>query len=96
MTKSMKAICSSCGAYYSKKRLEAGFNTCLDLDYLLENKAITKKKYKEMQGKDIYEIYYRYPDDDYGSAGSWWFDSKKERDKHWDLEINKAREVNNE
>ena len=30
MTKSMKAICSSCGAYYSKKRLEAGFNTCLD------------------------------------------------------------------
>jgi hypothetical protein len=68
----------------------------VDLDYLLENKAITKKKYKEMQGKDIYEIYYRYPDDDYGSAGSWWFDSKKERDKHWDLEINKAREVNNE
>ena len=30
MSKSMKAICSSCGAYYSKKRLEAGFNTCLD------------------------------------------------------------------
>ena len=30
MTKSMKAICSSCGAYYSRKRLEAGFNTCLD------------------------------------------------------------------
>ena len=30
MGKSMKAICSSCGAYYSKKRLEAGFNTCLD------------------------------------------------------------------
>jgi len=30
MSKSMKAICSDCGAYYSRKRLEAGFNTCLD------------------------------------------------------------------
>lgn len=30
MSKSMRAICSDCGAYYSRKRLEAGFNTCLD------------------------------------------------------------------
>ena len=53
----------------------------VDLDYLLEFKCITKKLYNEMQDKDIYEIVYRYADDVYPSAGSWWFENKKERDK---------------
>ena len=30
MTKSMKPICSYCGANYSKKRLQAGYDTCLN------------------------------------------------------------------
>ena len=29
MTKSMKPICADCGANYSKKRLQAGYDTCL-------------------------------------------------------------------
>ena len=61
----------------------------VDLDYLLETKSITKKLYKKMQGKDIYEIGYRYPHDSYFSAGSWWFENKKERDKFWHEELMK-------
>ena len=64
----------------------------VDLDYLLETKSITKKLYKQMQGKDIYEIAYRYVDDTYPSAGSWWFKNKQERDKYWNEEINKYEE----
>jgi len=30
MGKTMKAICQDCGNYYSKKRLMAGYDTCLD------------------------------------------------------------------
>ena len=30
MSKTMKAICQDCGKYYSKKRLMAGYDTCLD------------------------------------------------------------------
>jgi len=59
----------------------------VDLDYLLETKCITKKLYKKMQGKDIYEIAYRDPHDAYPSAGSWWFESKKERDEFWNEEL---------
>ena len=59
----------------------------VDLDYLLKCKGITKKIYNEMQGKDIYEIVYRYVDDYYPSAGSWWFENKQERDKYWNKEI---------
>jgi len=59
----------------------------VDLDYLLETKSITKKLYKKMQGKDIYEIAYRPPHDSYPSAGSWWFENKQERDKYWNKEI---------
>ena len=61
----------------------------VDLDYLLKCKCITKKLYNEMQGKDIYEIVYRYVDDSYPSAGSWWFKNKQERNKHWNKEIAK-------
>ena len=61
----------------------------VDLDYLLEFKCITKKLYNEMQDKDIYEIVYRYADDVYPSAGSWWFENKKERDKFWHEELMK-------
>ena len=61
----------------------------VDLDYLLETKSITKKLYKKMQGKDIYEIAYRDPGDVYASAGSWWFENKQDRDEYWDEEINK-------
>ena len=64
----------------------------VDLDYLLETKSITKKLYKQMQGKDIYEIAYRYVDDSYPSAGSYWFKNKQERDKCWSEEINKYEE----
>ncbi len=66
----------------------------VDLDYLLECKGITKKLYKQMQGKDIYEIVYRYVDDSYPSAGSYWFKNKQERDKYWSEEINKYEEQN--
>ena len=59
----------------------------VDLDYLLETKGITKKLYKKMQGKDIYEIAYRYPDDVYASAGSWWFENKQDRDEYWNEEL---------
>jgi hypothetical protein len=45
-----------------------------------------------MQGKDIYEIVYRYVEDSYPSAGSWWFKNKQERDKYWSEEINKYEE----
>ena len=61
----------------------------VDLDYLLKHKGITKKLYNQMQGKDIHEIVYRYVDDAYASAGSWWFVNKQERDKYWNEEINK-------
>ena len=61
----------------------------VDLDYLLETKSITKKLYKKMQGKDIYEIAYRDPGDVYASAGSWWFENKQDRDEYWNEEINK-------
>ena len=64
----------------------------VDLDYLLECKGITKKLYDEMQGKDIYEIVYRYVDDAYASAGSWWFRNKQERDKFWNEEKDKYKE----
>ena len=64
----------------------------VDLDYLLETKSITKKLYKQMQGKDIYEIAYRPPHDLYPSAGSWWFVNKQERNKYWSEEINKYKE----
>ena len=64
----------------------------VDLDYLLETKSITKKLYKQMQGKDIYEIAYRYVDDTYPSGGTWWFKNKQERDKYWNEEINKYEE----
>ena len=64
----------------------------VDLDYLLEYKGITKKLYNEMQGKDVYEIVYRYVDDAYPSAGSWWFENKQERDKFWNEERNKYKE----
>ena len=30
MSNTMKAICQDCGNYYSKKRLMAGYDTCLD------------------------------------------------------------------
>jgi len=30
MTKSMKPICADCGSHYSKKRLMAGYDTCLN------------------------------------------------------------------
>jgi uncharacterized protein (UPF0332 family) len=59
----------------------------VDLDYLLKCKSITKNLYNEMQGKDIYEIVYRYEDDSYPSAGSWWFKNKQERNKYWNKEI---------
>jgi len=68
----------------------------VDLDYLLKHKGITKKLYKQMQGKDIYEIVYRYVDDSYPSAGSWWFKNKQERSKFWNEEINKHKEQDNE
>ena len=29
MSKTMKAICQDCGRYYSKKRLMAGYDTCI-------------------------------------------------------------------
>jgi len=58
----------------------------VDLDYLLECKVITKKLYNEMQSKDVYEIVYRYVDDAYPSAGSWWFKNKQERNKFWNEE----------
>ena len=64
----------------------------VDLDYLLECKGITKKLYNEMQSKDIYEIVYRYVDDTYPSAGSWWFKNKQERDKFWNEEKDKYKE----
>ena len=64
----------------------------VNLDYLLECKGITKKLYKQMQGKDIYEIVYRYVDDSYPSAGSWWFKNKQERNEFWNEEINKHKE----
>tara|TARA_R100000664_G_scaffold33453_1_gene50607 strand:- start:795 stop:1082 length:288 start_codon:yes stop_codon:yes gene_type:complete len=64
----------------------------VDLDYLLEYKGITKKLYNEMQGKDVYEIVYRYVDDAYPSAGSWWFRNKQERDKFWNEEKDKYEE----
>ena len=64
----------------------------VDLDYLLEYKVITKKLYNEMQGKDVYEIVYRYVDDAYSSAGSWWFKNKQERDKFWNEEKDKYEE----
>ena len=64
----------------------------VDLDYLLECKGIPKKLYKQMQGKDIYEIIYRYVDDTYPSAGSWWFKNKQERDKFWNEEKDKYKE----
>ena len=64
----------------------------VDLDYLFKHKGITKKLYKQMQGKDIYEIVYRYVNDSYPSAGSWWFKNKQERDKFWNEEINKYEE----
>ena len=66
----------------------------VDLDYLLECKAIPKKLYKQMQGKNIYEIVYRYVEDSYPSAGSWWFKNKQERDQFWNEEINKHKEQN--
>lgn len=68
----------------------------VDLDYLLECKGITKKLYKQMQGKDIYEIVYRYVNDTYPSAGSWWFKNKQERNKYWSEEINKYEEEDDE
>lgn len=61
----------------------------VDLDYLLETKSITKKLYKKMQGKDIYEIAYRDPGDVYASAGSWWFENKQDRDEYWNEELMK-------
>ena len=61
----------------------------VDLDYLFECKAITKKLYSHMKGKDIYEIVYRYVDDLYPSASGWWFKNKQERDEYWSEEINK-------
>ena len=64
----------------------------VDLDYLLETKCITKKLYKKMQGKDIYEIAYRDAGDVYASAGSCWFENKQERDKYWNEEINKYKD----
>ena len=64
----------------------------VDLDYLLEYKGITKNLYNEMQGKDVYEIVYRYVDDAYPSAGNWWFENKQERDKFWNEERNKYKE----
>ena len=64
----------------------------VDLDYLLECKSITKNLYNEMQSKDIYEIVYRYVDDTYPSAGSWWFKNKQERDKFWNEEKDKYKE----
>ena len=44
MTKSMKPICSYCGANYSKKRLQAGYDTCLSCDE--DNPYIYKPKSK--------------------------------------------------
>ncbi len=64
----------------------------VDLDYLLECKGIPKKLYNEMKSKDIYEIVYRYVDDTYPSAGSWWFKNKQERDKFWNEEKDKYKE----
>ena len=72
------------GDVYMMKNKNSGD---VDLDYLLETKGITKDLYKKMQGKDIYEIAYRYPGDCYASAGSWWFENKKERDKCWHEEL---------
>ena len=66
----------------------------VDLDYLLECKSITKNLYNEMQGKNIYEIVYRYVDDAYPSAGSWWFKNKQERDKYWNKEIQESDNEN--
>ena len=63
----------------------------VDLDYLLECKAITKKLYNEMQGKDIYEIVYRYADDFYPSAGSWWFKNKQDRNQHWNQKMQETQ-----
>jgi hypothetical protein len=63
----------------------------VDLDYLLECKCITKKLYNEMQSKDVYEIVYRYADDTYPSAGSWWFKNKQERDDHWNKELKRRK-----
>jgi hypothetical protein len=74
---------------YMKKAKNTGN---VDLDYLLECKAITKKLYKQMQGKDIYEIVYRDPHDAYPSAGSYWFQNKQERDKFWNEEKDKYEE----
>ena len=71
---------------YMKKAKNTGN---VDLDYLLECKAITKKLYKQMQGKDIYEIVYRDTHDAYPSAGSYWFRNKQERDKFWNEEKDK-------
>jgi len=65
----------------------------VDLDYLLKCKCITKKLYNEMQGKNIYEIVYRYVDDAYPSAGSWWFKNKQERDDHWNKELKRRKHV---
>jgi hypothetical protein len=64
----------------------------VDLDYLLECKEISKTKYEKMKNKDIYEVQFRYADDFYPSAGSWWFESKVERNKFWDSEIKKNAE----
>jgi hypothetical protein len=66
----------------------------VDLDYLLKCKGITKKLYNKMQGKDIYEIVYRYVDDSYPSAGSWWFINQEERNKHWNKEIKESENAN--
>ena len=68
----------------------------VDLDYLLKCKGITKNLYNEMQGKNIYEIVYRYVDDSYPSAGSWWFINQEERNKHWNKEIKDNNNANKE
>ena len=44
-----------------------------------------------MQSKDVYEIVYRYADDTYPSAGSWWFKNKQERDDHWNKELKRRK-----
>ena len=59
----------------------------VDLEYLISSaKTYSEKKlYEKMKGKDIYEIVYTDKDDCFGSAGSYWFETKEERDKEFEL-----------